>query len=242
MMALPVVETPIYYMNLLSNGTQVKYRPFTVKEEKVLMIALESRDIKQIIDAIYQVLEACTFNDIKVRDLATFDLESLFINIRAKSVGENLDLAFACEECNHVNKNTHDVTDYYVEGEVKDNKVTITDSIGFVLKYPSLNDIKDILDFDNPDAGQVIKIASKSIEYIYDEEQIYRSEETDPQELVEFVEQLSSKQFREIENFVRDIPRLKKDVSFVCESCGTNNEIIIEGIQGFFTSASPMTT
>lgn len=234
-MKLPVIETSVYTMKTLSDGQELKFSPYTVKQEKVLLVALESRDVKQIIEAIYNVLEQCVHTEIDVRKLPQFEIENIFLNIRSKSVGEAANLALRCEECEHVNITSHDLLSFQFEKPVVDNKVVINDQMGVMLKYPTINELKDYLGEGEQTATMMIDIIAKSIDYIYDEEQIYQSADATQEELVQFIESMSTTQFKQMTTFVENIPTIKKPISFDCEKCSHHNDIVLEGLQSFFT-------
>lgn len=232
---LPKIDVPIYTIKLLSTGQDVRVTPYTVKQEKTLLLALESKDFDQIIEAILAAIQGCVVDDVDVRTLPSFDVEALFVAIRSKSVGEGVQLKIKCEKCEAFNENAFDLTDFRLSGEVvKDYNVKVTPGVGFVAKYPSLTDMKGILDPSKSAIDQIILIAAKCIDYIYDETQIYKSEETSIEELVNFVEALSGEQFNHLRTFIDGIPKITKDIVFDCKECKHNNQIGLEGLQSFF--------
>lgn len=234
---LPRVDTPSYSILLPSTGQEVRIRPYTVKQEKTLLIALESKSFDQILESILTVVDDCvTSENVNVRVLPSFDLEALFIAIRSKSVGEGVQLRLKCESCEAPNDLSLDLNNHRLSSQpVKDNKIEVTPTIGFVTKYPSLVDLKGIITDDKAAIDQIIGIAAKCIDYVYDETQVYKSNETSFEELVAFVESLSSQQFNELKIFVEGIPKITKDVSFVCTGCKHQNNLTLEGLQSFFT-------
>ena len=203
-MPLPKIATPTYELELPSTGATVKYRPFLVKEEKVLVIALESEDNKQITNAIKAVLKSCILSKgIKVEDLPTFDIEYLFLNIRGKSVGEDLDVNIICPDDN---KTEVAVTIALDEIEVqKDdnhtNKIKVDDSIMMEMKYPSLDQfIKNNFDFNDKYAmDQSFELIASCIDKIYTEEEVWAAADCTKKEMKDFLEQMNSNQFKEIE-------------------------------------------
>lgn len=228
-MALPVVKTPTYDLVIPSTGQKVKYRPFLVKEEKILMVAAESEDRKEIMNAMKQIVISCVEDEIDVNDLATFDLEYIFISLRSKSVGETVDLTVKCEFCDEENKTRLDFADIKVteQGDAS-NKVEITDSMGIVMKYPSIDGISKI---ENADPIGVIK---GCIDYIYDDKQVYKASEADPSELDDFVNSLGYKEMEKVKAFFDSMPKITKDVKFKCNSCKKQNTMTIEGFDNFF--------
>ena len=216
-MPLPKIATPTYELELPSTGATIKYRPFLVKEEKVLVIALESEDNKQITNAIKAVLKSCILSKgIKVEDLPTFDIEYLFLNIRGKSVGEDLEVNIICPDDN---KTQVAVTIALDEIEVqKDenhtNKIKVDDSIMMEMKYPSLEQfIKNNFDFNDKNAmDQSFDLIASCIDKIYTEEEVWATEDCTKKEMNEFLESMNSSQFKEIENFFTSMPKLSHTI------------------------------
>jgi ribosomal protein L44E len=228
-MALPVVKTPTYDLVIPSTGQKVKYRPFLVKEEKILMVAAESEDRKDIMNAMKDIVKNCVEEDIDVDSLATFDLEYIFISLRSKSVGETVDLTVKCEHCGEENKTRIDFGDVEVTKQGKaSNKVEITDSMGIVMKYPNIDGISKI---ENADPIGVIK---GCIDYIYDEKQVYKASEASAAELDDFVNSLGYKEMEKIKAFFDSMPKVTKKVKFKCSSCKKQNTMTIEGFDNFF--------
>ena len=235
-MKLPVIDSPTYTMKLLSNGETVQYKPYTVKAEKTLLVALESQDFNQVINAVYSLIDDCVVSDIKVRELPNFDLEQLFVNIRSKSVGESVDLNMKCESCGESNEGSYDLTDFTLTGEISDNnKIEITPTVGVVLKYPALYQVKEYLETDVPAAEQVFGVAMACVDYIYDDAQIYKASDVSKDDLQSFLESLTTDQFDKIKQFMETTPKLQKTIQFKCKKCGTDNTINVEGLQSFFT-------
>lgn len=233
---LPKIDSPVYSTKIQSTGESVRVRPYTVKQEKILLIALESKDVDQIIEAILTVIQDCVLDDINVRKLPSFDVEGLFVAIRARSVGEKVKLRIKCEKCNAPNDTEHDLTDFELSHKpAEEFKVEISPTIGFATRYPSMSDIKGILDEDKSAIEQVIKVAAKCIDYVYDETQIYKSSETTEEEMVSFIESLSGDQFNKLREFVDNVPKITKTIQFNCTGCKEHNRIKLEGLQGFFT-------
>lgn len=233
-MALPILETQKFEATVPSTGKKVLYRPYLVKEEKILMMALESKDNKQVMQAIVDVIESCTFGKLKGTDLATFDLEYLFLKLRAKSVGEHSDFGLSCKECNTTNEVSVNLDEIEVEGVDKKAKIVkLTDNIGLTLKYPSMAVLKS-MDLENVNADMMMKLIVSCIDSIYDAEKIYPASESTEKELVAFIESLSTKQFESIKGFIEKMPKLRKTVTFSCQKCGTENNVTLEGLQSFF--------
>ena len=238
-MPLPKIATPTYELELPSTGETVKYRPFLVKEEKVLVIALESEDNKQITNAIKAVLKSCILSKgIKVESLPTFDIEYLFLNIRGKSVGEDLDVNIICPDDN---KTQVPVTISLDEIEVqKDdnhtNKIKLDDSIMMEMKYPSLDQfIKNNFDFNDKNAmDQSFDLIATCIDKIYTEEEVWAAADCTKKEMKDFLEQMNSNQFKEIEKFFETMPKLSHSVSVTNPNTKVKSEVVLEGLSSFF--------
>ena len=238
-MPLPKIATPTYELELPSTGKSVKYRPFLVKEEKVLVIALESEDNKQITNAIKAVLKSCILSKgIKVEDLPTFDIEYLFLNIRGKSVGEDLEVNIICPDDN---KTEVPVTIALDEIEVqKDenhtNKIKVDDSIMMEMKYPSLEQfIKNNFDFNDKNAmDQSFELIATCIDKIYTEDEVWASADCTKKEMKDFLEQMNSNQFKEIEKFFETMPKLSHSIKVTNPNTKVKSEVVLEGLASFF--------
>jgi len=232
-MALPKISTPEFFDAIPSTKEEIKYRPFLVGEEKVLLIALEGQDNKEISNAIVNLLKNCIVNDIDIDKLSTFDIEYLFLKVRGKSVGEviNASVGHTGEtECKHKTEIQINLDDIKVKGEVKDTNIMLTDDVGVKLKYPTL-DI--ILKMEGEDTNSLFRMICDCIEYVYDKDQIY-NEFTD-KEIEEWVNGLNQAQFRHISSFFEGMPKLSHTVEWKCAKCGENDEMLVEGLQSFFT-------
>ena len=238
-MALPILETATYELTLPSADIKVKYRPFLVKEEKVLVIALESEDNKQITNAIKAVLKSCILSKgIKVEDLPTFDIEYLFLNIRGKSVGEDLEVNIICPDDN---KTEVPVTIALDEIEVqKDenhtNKIKVDDSIMMEMKYPSLEQfIKNNFDFNDKNMmDQSFELIATCIDKIYTEDEVWASADCTKKEMKDFLEQMNSNQFKEIEKFFETMPKLSHTVKVTNPKTKVKSDVVLEGLASFF--------
>lgn len=240
-MALPTVATPIYELELPSTGKPVKYRPFLVKEEKVLLIALESQDSKQINNAIKQVLKDCIITKgIKVDTLPTFDIEYLFLNIRGKSVAESVELLITCGD-----DGTTTVPVTIFIDEIKVNKdpehtpdIKINDEITVRMKYPSLDEfIQNNFVFENTTESEVersFEIAANCIESVYTEEDAWAASDCTKKELISWIETLTSDQFKKIEKFFDTMPKLTHKFTVKNPNTGKDNVVILEGLSDFF--------
>lgn len=236
-MALPVVNAPKYQLTIPSNGQNISYRPYLVKEEKILMIALESKDQAQMIQAVKDVIKACTHDSLdNIETLPMFDIEYLFLKIRSKSVGETSDVRVKCSACEKFNDISVNLEKAEVTGEIKkDYKVSITDTVGVVLKYPSVKSIQKNLHSSKGDQlGVALDTVAASIDSIYDENSVFPAENETHESLITFLESLNSEQFKKISKFYEEMPAVRSDASFDCVHCQTHNDVTLEGLQSFF--------
>ena len=238
-MPLPKIATPTYELELPSTGSSINYRPFLVKEEKVLVIALESEDNKQITTAIKSVLKNCILSKgIKVEDLPTFDIEYLFLNIRGKSVGEDLEVNIICPDDE---KTQVPVTIALDEIEVqKDdnhtNKIKIDDPIMMEMKYPSLDQfIKNNFDFNEKNMmDQSFDLIATCIDKVYTEDEVWTAADCTKKEMRDFLEQMNSYQFKEIETFFETMPKLSHTISVTNPKTKVKSDVVLEGLSSFF--------
>jgi hypothetical protein len=238
-MPLPKISTPTYTLELPSSGQSIKYRPFLVKEEKLLVIALESEDTKQITNAIKVVIKNCiSTKDIKVETLPTFDIEYLFLNIRGKSVGEQVNVNIICPDDNETNVSVSiNLDDIKVERtEEHTNKIQVDKSIMMEMKYPSLEQfIKNNFDFNNENAmEQSFDLISSCIDKIYTEDEVWSAADVTKKELTEFLESMNSSQFKEIEKFFETMPKLSHKVKITNPKTKVESEVVLEGLASFF--------
>lgn len=236
-MALPKIATPQYTLKLPSTGKQVKYRPFLVKEEKLLLMAMESEDETQTITTIKQIIGDCT--DIKgmIDDLPTFDIEYLFLKIRSKSVGESSKVLIVCPDDNETDVAVDiDLSTIEVTSSPEHNKkIELTDTVGMVMKYPSLDTfVKMNITGTGNEIDQVFDLAADCIEQIYDDNQIYEGKDTPRKEKIEFLEQLSSEQFQKVQKFFETMPKLQKTITVTNPKTGVESEVTLEGLSSFF--------
>ena len=238
-MPLPKIATPTYELELPSTGQSIKYRPFLVKEEKVLVIALESEDNKQITNAIKAVLKSCILTKgVKVESLPTFDIEYLFLNIRGKSVGEELEVNVICPDDGET---TVPVVINLDEIEVQkdenhSNKIKIDDSIMMELKYPSLDQfIKNNFDFNDKNAmDQSFELIATCIDKIYNEEEVWATADCTKKEVKDFLESMNSSQFKDIEKFFETMPKLSHTIKVTNPKTKVESEVVLEGLASFF--------
>ena len=238
-MPLPKIATPTYELTLPSTGKQVQYRPFLVKEEKLLVIALESEDNKQITTAIKAVLKACVLTKgIKVETLPTFDIEFLFLNIRGKSVGEELELNIICpDDATTEVTVTIDLDDIEVQrDENHTNQIKLDDTLMMEMKYPSLDEfIKNNFDFnDKNQMDQSFQLIASCIDKIYTEDEVWATADCTKKEVNEFLEGMNSNQFKEIETFFTTMPKLSHTISVTNPKTKVKSDVVLEGLAAFF--------
>jgi hypothetical protein len=238
-MGLPKISTPTYELELPSTEQSIKYRPFLVKEEKLLVIALESEDTKQITTAIKTVIKNCILTkDIKVENLPTFDIEFLFLNIRGKSVGEQVDVNIICPDDNETNVSVSiDLDDIRVlKNEDHTNKIKVDPTIMMEMKYPSLEQfIKNNFDLNNQNAmDQSFELIASCIDKIYTEDEVWSTSDVTKKELTEFLESMNSSQFKDIEKFFETMPKLSHKIQIKNPKTGVESEVVLEGLASFF--------
>jgi hypothetical protein len=238
-MGLPKISTPIYELEIPSLKKKIRYRPFLVKEEKILIIALESEDSKAIANAVKNVISNCILSKgIKVDDLSTFDIEYLFLNIRGKSVGESVDVLITCpdDETTQVPISIN-LDEINVEENPKHSRdIKLDDTLTLRMRYPSMTEfIKN--NFDSGDSVSVddtFDLIVSCIDQIYSEEESWTASDSTKKELLEFVEQLSSKQFKEVEKFFDTMPKLSHTIKVKNPKTGVESEVVLEGLSAFF--------
>ena len=237
-MPLPKIVTPTFELELPSTGKKVQYRPFLVKEEKLLVIALESEDSQQITSAIRAVISDCILTkEIKVESLPTFDIEYLFLNIRGKSVGEVVDVNIVCPDDSEtevkVSINLDEIQ--VVRDENHTKTVKLDDTYFMDMKYPSLDQfIKNNFEFENPDMDQSFEVIGSCIDKIYDNEEVWSTSDVSDQEVKEFLEQLNSTQFKEIEKFFSTMPKLSHTIDVKNPKTKKKSKVTLEGLSSFF--------
>ena len=238
-MVLPRISTPTYELELPSTGQPIKYRPFLVKEEKLLVLALESEDTKQITTAIKTVIKNCIeTKGVKVEILPTFDIEYLFLNIRAKSVGEEIEVNIICPDDEETTVPVKiNVDDIQVEKNPEHNKqIKVDDSIMMEMKYPSLDQfIKTNFDFTREtNMDQSFDLIASCIDNIYTEDEVWAAADVSKKEILEFLEQMNSFQFKQIEKFFETMPKLSHTIKVKNPNTEVESEVVLEGLSSFF--------
>lgn len=236
-MALPKLNSaPKYELTIPSTGQEIYFRPFLVKEQKVLLIAYESKDRKQVVKAILDTVDACIESEIDVRSLATFDIDYLFTQIRAKSVGEKVDIRVKCTSCDYFNDvqvNLEEIQVPKVEGS---KVVELNKEISIKLRYPSYYQFiqnPKILE-SKSDTETIMEIIISCMESIQTEEENILLKDESREEIVRFLDSMTSEQFEKISSFVQKMPTMNKDIDFECVSCSKENNVTLQGIDDFF--------
>lgn len=240
-MALPKIDVPTYEIELPVSKTKVKFRPFLVKEQRNLLMAIESSESTTIQQNIKDILYNCTLTEgVDIEKLPIIDVEYYFINLRAKSVGEVVESRYRCNnkvdgvECGNIMEKDIDLTKIQVQmKEDISSEIKLTSNISIKLKYPEFGIVKDSLKYENIN-DVTFNMIAQSIEYIYDGQQFYYANESTTEELIEFVEGLNQEQFSKIENFFNNLPKLKEKLDIKCSKCGFEHKIEVEGLESFF--------
>jgi DNA-directed RNA polymerase subunit M/transcription elongation factor TFIIS len=242
-MALPKIDVPLFEINLPLSKKKIKYRPFLVKEEKLLLMAMESGEENTILESIKQIVNNCSLDSLDVDTLPISDLEYFFLQLRAKSVGEVVELQYKCNNtvkdeggeekpCGNVVTFDLNITDVVPTSENHSNKIELGAELGMIMNYPNFSMIEK--KESDSDIDKIMDIIVKCIDCIYDKDTMYYKKDVSTEELKEFVESLTQTQFASIQKFFETIPALKKNVAFKCTKCGYEEEITIQGIQNFF--------
>lgn len=234
-MALPKInDSPKYEVTVPSTQKAIKYRPFLVKEQKILMMAMESQDQKQILNAITDTIKSCVQEPLEVNKLTTFDVEYLFTQLRSKSVGEKATIGVDCSECEHSNEVDVRVDEIKIDIPKVNKKVKLTDQFLLTLRYPSYEFMMQDDIISGSSVEQLYAAIRMCLHTLETNEERIEFDEEPKEEVEKFLDQLDTSQFNAIMDFVNKIPKLTHKINFECESCGHNNEITLEGIKDFF--------
>ena len=238
---LPKISLPTFDFEVPSTKAKIQYRPFVTKEQKVLLMALESNDDEAINNSVKQIINNCIVTpDFDIASLTSFDLEYLFLNLRAKSIGEKVTATFRCEHtfqgntCNNVLKIEYNILDSkVVTNPEHSKKISLTETIGVVMKYPPLGMLWD--NYRNKqDTENTINFMVQCIDLIWDGDTVYPAKEHTPEELIEFIESLPDDAFRKVEKFFETMPVVSQDLHSKCNKCGYDHTIVLEGLPSFF--------
>lgn len=240
-MALPKLDVPSYEIELPISKTKIRFRPFLVKEQRNLLMAVEANDSVTIQQSIRDILNNCTLTEnINIDALPIIDIEYYFVQLRSKSVGEVVESRYRCNNmvndvmCNNIMETEIDLSEIKVEQkEEVSPEIQITDKVSIKLKYPQFGMVKDSLKFENANDITFNMIAN-SIEYIYDGDQFYYDRDSQPGEMLEFVESMNQEQFNKVENFFENLPKLRETLNLKCSKCGFDHTIEVEGLENFF--------
>jgi len=236
-MALPKLNTPTYELEVPSTDEKIKYRPFLVKEEKILMIAMESKDNGQIVNAVKDIVSECTFNKLDIASIPMFDVEYIFLNIRAKSVGEVSKLKLLCPD----DKKTYadvevDLSEVkvQVDGE-HTNKIELTDSMGMIMTYPTIDSFQDG-GIKTINASNMLEVVGSCILQIYEDkgEKVYQAKDQTKKELTEFVESMNTGQFKQVQSFFDTMPKLKHTIKIKNPKTKKSSDVTLTGLNDFF--------
>lgn len=237
---LPKVDVPIYDLKLLSSDKKIRFRPFTVKEEKLFLMASESQDAESVLNTIKQVVNNCILSDVNVDSLPIFDLEYLFLNLRARSISELVSLKYKCnnvveedKKCGNIVQFDLNLLDIKPEKQKEhSNKIEINDKLGIIMKYPSFQVLEKYKDLN--ETTTIVNMIIDCIDYIYDEENMYYAKDASKEELEEFIDSLQSKDLEKLKLFFETMPKIKRKLQFKCNKCNHEEDIDVEGIQSFF--------
>ena len=236
-MALPILTTPTYELEIPSTEEKIKYRPFLVKEEKILLIALESNENLDIVQAVKTIVDDCTFNKLDLGNLPMFDVEYIFLQIRAKSVGEVSKLKILCQDdmetYTDYEINLTDIEVEVIEGHT--NKIELTDEMGIIMKYPTIDSFQST-GITSISSSNMLDVISSCILQIYDKkgEEVHYAKDQTAKELIDFIEQLSSQQFKDLQKFFDTMPRLKHTIMVENPKTKVKNKIELNGLNDFF--------
>ena len=236
-MALPKLTTPTYELELPSTDEKIKYRPFLVKEEKILMMAMESKASSDITQAVKDIVSECTFNKVKIDDMPMFDVEYIFLNIRSKSVGEVSKLKLLCPDDGKTYADVEvNLSEVKVQvGDDHTNKIELGNGMGMIMKYPTIDSFKEsgIKDI-NP--NNMLEVISTCILQIYEEEgkKVYDTKDQTKKEVTDWIEQLNTKQFKDVQNFFDTMPKLKHEITIKNPKTKKESKIMLNGLNDFF--------
>lgn len=244
-MALPKLEFPVYKMELLSNNKKISFRPFLVKEQKLLLMATESEETKDVIDVVKQICKNCIIDEIDLETLPVFDIEYIFLNLRARSVNEVVELKYRCNNkvvgenneekvCGNLEKYTINLLEEIkpTRDQTHSPKIMFSDNLGVMMRYPTFEMIENLKGRSEEEI--LFELLVNCIDYIFDKDEIYYAKDHTQEELMEFVDNLQQKDLEKIQHFFETTPKIKHDLKFKCRKCNYEEDIVIEGLQNFF--------
>jgi len=231
-MPLPILEVPTYELILPSSGKKVRFRPFLVKEHKILLTMSEASE-DEVIRIVNEIVDVCTFNKLGVKDLPHFDIEYVFMQLRAKSISEKVEVVITCANCGETYDSSFSIDELQVEkNKEHNNKIMLTDKIGIEMTYPKFDNVVRVYESEKPE--EVFNLVKKSIAGIFDDDQYWQANEQSDAELESFLNSLTKEQFDKIEKFFVDSPKIVQKIESDCPKCGHHNNSRIEGLQNFF--------
>jgi len=237
---LPRIDIPTYDIVIPSTKEKMKFRPFLIKEEKILLMANSGDDIEEKIEAVKQIIRNCIVQEVDVEKLATFDIEYIFIQLRSKSVSNILKLTYDHDECTEGDPielpfelNLETVEVEYIEGDSHTNRIELTDSIGMMMRYPNFSTMDKLLKTEN--FQDIVEIISTCIEIIFDGDDIFNPSDHTSEEVMDFIESLTQEQFEKINEFFETMPQAVGATTIKCPKCGFEKEMRVSGITDFFT-------
>lgn len=238
---LPKIDVPIYELELISTKQKIKIRPFLVKEQKLLLMVQESEtvDKNSVITVIKQIINNCILSEINVEELPLFDIEHIFLNLRARSISEVVKLSYKCININEEGKNCDNLVKFDIDllgikptvSKEHSNKIQINETLGMLMRYPRLNMFGEV---DYTDETKILDLIMRCIDSIYDADTVYHTKDTSKEELEEFVDSLPANAIEKIKLFFDTMPKIKTDLDFECGKCGYKEKIVLEGIDSFF--------
>jgi len=247
-MNLPKIDLPIYEFELPSTGKKLKFRPFLVKEQKILLMALEEQKTesndKTIVDAVKQIIRNCIVEkDFDINQMSSFDIEYFFIHLRARSISEKVNMSFRCKntvedkECNNLMQFEHDIlTSTIIEKKPNHNKtIFFTKDVGVVMKYPSFNAVETLVSKNKKTSIETaLDMIINSIDYFFDKDNIYHVKEMEKKDVLEYIENIPKSSFDKMDNFFNTMPNIKSNIEHTCSKCGFQHVIPLEGLTSFF--------
>lgn len=242
---LPKIDVPIYELKLISSGKSVRFRPFLVKEQKLLLMASQSEDPKDALNVVKQISKNCVLDDIDIESLPVFDLEFIFLNLRARSVNEVINLQYKCNNkvkdetgeekvCNGLEKFEVNLLEILPDKNPNHTKkIMLSDKLGIMMKYPTFEIVSNLKGQNESEI--LMELLISCVDNIFDNDQIYYTKDVSKEELEEFIDNLQQKDLEKIQQFFDTTPKIKKNLNFSCHKCGYKENIVVEGLQNFFT-------
>tara|TARA_Y100000310_G_scaffold301067_1_gene337200 strand:- start:265 stop:972 length:708 start_codon:yes stop_codon:yes gene_type:complete len=234
-MPLPQLSVPKFELELPSTGQKLNYRPFLVKEEKILLMAMEGENEQEIMNAVSHIIDNCITEELDTQILPTFDIEYIFLKLRSKSVNEFAEVSFKCEKCETPNKHNINLEEIEIsKTETHSNMIQLDSNIGMQMRYPTTKLMQNINTENREDISHVFDIVENCVEMIFDDDDSYIMDDYTKKEKEEFFNNLTQKQFEKIQEFFTTMPKLQHIINQTCTDCGHEEEITLEGLTNFF--------